>query len=272
MAISWFPTTIGGFIVVMSLLLAFSWWLTGRIIRERDLITTLFRGMASFLVCVAIALFHYSSVNMMLHGPLADMVKTKAERDAPIKENMRQWVAAAAYDAYWSPPAADPRKPTQMSPSERKDLEAGQTNPEILAESALRGLIWMALEHRHSSTAGRKAYPHSERGTKVLSDFAPAQAQAMFDYIVIASPDAARAAQPFLADALAYCREPVVAAPPPAPSSEPAGKLVAERYPFIVMSRETLHGGAFVVRISATQTRVIEAASEEEALKIAKEK
>ena len=43
MAISWRPTTIGGIILSLVLLMAVSWWLTGKIIRERDLTSLIFR-------------------------------------------------------------------------------------------------------------------------------------------------------------------------------------------------------------------------------------
>jgi len=278
MAIGWFPSTTGGYILLFLLLLAISWWLTGRLFRERDLTTTVFRGLVSLLACLGIAYFHYASVGMMRQEPLATVVKTKAEKDAPIQENMRQWVTAAAYDAYWSTPATDPGKLSQKPPAESKDFEAIKTNPAILVESAVRGLTWMALEHRRPSPFGRNAYPHAERGTKALNSFTVPQAQAMFDFILTVSPASQRDVRPYLADALAYCGEtsaPVSPAPSAPPAAAPvgsAGKSAAVQYPFIVVSRETGHGRAFVIRISATQMRTVEAASEEEALRIAKEK
>ena len=129
----------------------------------------------------------------------------------------------------------------------------------------------MAMEHRRSPSLGRSASPHAERGTKVLNDFNASQAQAMFDYILMVSPETERDARPFLQDALAYCRESAQAVPVVAQSAEQAEKKASGRYPSIVIRRETPRGGEFVVRTSATQTRVIEAASEEEALKIARQ-
>jgi hypothetical protein len=270
-ATSWFPNTIGGFTVLMSVLLLVSWLISGRIFRERDQTTMLFRGMMSFLICIGIALFNYSSVNMILHGPLADLVKTKAERDAPLQENMRQWVTPSAYDACWHLSAAAPPKLEQSVAAAGKTSDAARITPESLVESAMKGLTWMALEHRRASPVRRNASPHFEPGTKDLNRFAAAQAQAMFDYIQIVSPASKREAQPFLADALAYCSEPAAPVAAAATSVGLAEGHGNARYPFILISRETPNGGEFVVRISPTETRVIQAATKAEALKIAKQ-
>jgi hypothetical protein len=147
--------------------------------------------------------------------------------------------------------------------------------PAVLAESAVRSLIWMALEHRQPSPFGRNAVPHAERGTRVLNDFTVQQTQAMFDFVLAVSPQAELEARPYLADAFAYCSEATVAATPgaaPAAPAAPTAKPEAGLYPFVQASRETPRGRAFVIRLSATQTRVIEAASEEEALQIARQR
>jgi hypothetical protein len=128
----------------------------------------------------------------------------------------------------------------------------------------------MALEHRNPSKFGRMAFPHAERGTRVLNDLTAPQAQAMFDYILIVSPLAEPDIRPCLNDALAFCLEATEPAVPGAASGEPAANPDARPYPSIEASRETSRGRAFVVRLSATETRVIEAGSEEEALKAAR--
>lgn len=110
-----------------------------------------------------------------------------------------------------------------------------------------------------------------EPGTRDLNRFAAAQAQAMFEYIQVVSPASVPGAQPFLADALAYCSDPIAPAPPAAASAVPAENPASARYPFILISRETPAGGEFVVRTSPTETRVIRAATKAEALKIAKQ-
>jgi hypothetical protein len=280
MAISWRPTTIGGIILSLVLLMAVSWWLTGKIIRERDLISLIFRWAASVLVCICIGLFHVSLMDWIHRGPLASALETQAEKDQRLRENMQQWVAPAACDAYWNPPAADPRKLMQMSTAERAAFEAAQVSPVILVESAVRALVWMALEHRKPSPLGRKAVPHAERGTKVLNDFTVPQVAAMFDYVLTVSPRSESDARPYLADALAYCSEatapvhPGIAPVHPDPGTAPGAPAVkpeAGLYPFVQASRVTPRGRAFVIRLSATQTRVIEAGSEEEALRIAKQ-
>ncbi len=277
MAIGWFPTSVGGIVLSMFLLLVVSWWVTGRFFKERDLTTGIFRGLLSVLVSFGIAYFHYSSVRMLREGPLAKVVLTKEEKEAPLRANMQQWVAPAAYDAYWTPPAVDPRNAGKMSPKERRDFEAWQAGRDVLVESALRGLTWMALEHKNPSPFGRSSKPHTERGTKALNSFTAAQTQAMFDFIVAVKPALERDARPCLADALAFCHDTAAAASPaaapgqpPAAPGQPAANPAEVQYPFVVVTRETDRGRSFVVRISATQTRVIEAATEEEALKIAK--
>lgn len=267
LAISWFPTTVGGVILFFFVLLALSWWLMGKVFRERDLTTLIFRGMVSVLVCIGVGFFQRSLADLIHRGPLNSALATKAEEDAQLRQNMQRWVAAAAYDVYWNAPANDVRKVMQMSPAERKEFEASQVNPAILVESAVRGLAWMALEHQHPSLFGRKAFPHAERGTKVLNDFTDLQAQAMFDFVRIVGPPSVRDARPYLEDALAYCRE----AAAPATSGSPSDKPAAGPYPFVQATRETSRGRAFIIRLSATRTQVIEAGSEEEALKMAKQ-
>src|SRR5664280_113215 len=271
MATNWSPTTFGGYILVVLLLLAVSWWLTGRIFRERDRTTLVFRGVLSLLVCFGIGLFHQSLVQVVRQGPLAAMVKMQAEKDARLQANMQQWVAAPAYDACWRPGATDPRTLKQMTPMEREEFEASQVTPAILAESAVRGLTWMALKHRHPSPSGSNALPHAERGTKVLNNFTVVQAQAMFDYVLLVSPQSEGEARPYLEDACAFCRE----AAAPATRGIAVGGSVAKPdvgpYPFVEASRETSRGRMFVIRLSATQRKLIAAGSEEEALRIAKQ-
>jgi hypothetical protein len=264
MAIEWFPSTVGGVILFYALLIALSWWLTGKVIQERDLTTLIFRGIVSVFVCIGVGFFQQSLVDLVRPSPLNSALETKAEKDARLRENMRQWVEAAANDAYWSPPPIDMRKVLQMSPEEHREFEASQVNPAVLAESAIRGLAWLALEHQHPTPFGRNAYPHAERGTKILNDFTAAQAQAMFDYIRVVAPSSERDARPYLEDALAYGRETTA-------SSGPAMKPAARPYPYVQASRETPGGRVFVIRLSPTQTRLIEAGSEEEALRIAKQ-
>src|SRR5208283_1162889 len=259
LAIGWFPTTIGGVILFFSLLLAFSWWLTGKAFRERDLTTLIFRGTVTVLICIGVGFFEQSLAEFIREGPLNSALETKAEKDARLRDNMQRWVAAAAFDAYWSPPPVDVRKMMQMSPEERREFEAGQVSLALLAESAVRGLAWMALEHQHPLPFGRNTFPHAERGTKVLNNFAISQAQAMFDFVRIASPNSERDARPFLEDALAYCREATAPAPPGTASGRPVVDPAAGPYPFVQASRETPRGRAFVIRLSATRTRVIEA-------------
>jgi hypothetical protein len=139
-----------------------------------------------------------------------------------------------------------------------------------LVESAVRSLIWMALEHRQPLTFGRNAAPHAERGTKILNEFTVQQTQAMFDFALAVSPPAEGKARPYLADALAYCSVATAAATPGAAPAAPSAKPEAGLYPFVQASRDTPRGRVYVIRLSATQTRVIETGSEEEALQIAR--
>ena len=271
MAISWFPTTIGGILLFLILLMAVSWWLTGKAFRERDWTTLIFRGMTSVLVCVCIGLLHESLMEWIHRGPLAPALGTQAEKDQRLRENMQQWVAPAACDACWNPPTIEPKKLVQMSPAEREAFKASHVTPAILVESAVRALVWMALEHRQPSPYGRNAVPHAERGTKILNDFTVPQVKAMFDYVLTVSPPSESDARPYLADALAYCSEATAPVHPGTATVAPPVKPEAGLYPFVQASRETPRGRAFVIRLSATQTRVIEAGSEEEALKIAKQ-
>ena len=269
LAIQWFPSSPGGVVLLLLLVLGISWWLTGRFFKERDLTTLIFRGLGSLLICFAIGLFNRSLISYLRQGPLAPVIETKEEKEHRLRENLQQWVTPAACDACLKPTAPDPRKLQTMSPAERKEFDASQVTPEILRESAMRGLTWMALEHRQPSPSKRTGFPHSERGTKVLNNLTVSQVQAMFDYIQWVSPRSEPEARPYLADALAYSREAM--ARPAAPVDEPAGKAAAPLYPRIDASRPTQHGRAFVVRLSPTETRVIEAGSEEEALKKARQ-
>jgi hypothetical protein len=261
---------------MLSLALAISWWLTGRFFKARDLTTLAFRGLTSLLVCFALGLFDRSLVSYIRQGPLAPVFETKADKGQRLREKMQQWVTPAACDAYWKTIPADSRKPWQMSPAERKEFDANQVNPEILVESAIRALTWMALEHRQPSPFGRNAFPHAERGTKVLNKFTAAQAQLMFDYVLLVSPRSERDVRPCLADALAYCDEVLspaeAAAQQTAPVAEHTAKPLSPPYPpHVEATRLTPQGRVFVVRMSPTETRVIEAGSEEEALKKAKQ-
>lgn len=271
LALGSFPNTVGGYIVVALLLMLASWWLTGRIFRERDYTTLVFRGLISVLFCIGVGFFHESLMEWINQGPLAPVFETKEERNARLQGNMRQWMDPASYDAYWSSTADDLQKLKQMSPAQWKEYNASKLPQDILVQSAVRGLTWMALEHRRPSESDRASFPHSERGTMVLNKFTAAQAQAMFDYVLIVDPRLERNVRPCLHDALAYCREAAVApASPVAASAKPAEKSRDVRYPFIEARRETPRGRAFIVRFSATKTQVVEASSEEEALKIAR--
>jgi len=261
-----FPTTIGGIILLSCVLLGLSWWLTGKIFRERDRTTVVFRVMVSLLVFIGAGFFQQALVEIIRHGRLAPALETKEAREARLRENMVQWVAAPAFDAYWDSPSAEVQKLLRMSPDERRDYEPNRVDAAILTQSAVRALTWMALEHRHPSPYGRRAFPHAERGTKILNEFTVAQTQAMFDYILAVSPGTEREARPSLEDALAYSREPSGIA-----ASQPAAQPAPGPYPFVQASRATSHGRTFVIRMSATQTRIIEAGSEEEALKIARQ-
>ena len=273
--INWLPSSLGGILLVLVLVLAVSWWLTGRFFKEQDLTTLIFRCLISLLLCFAIGLFHRLMVSFIREGPLAPVVESPVDKDDRIRENMQQWVTPAACAACWKPAPPDPRDLQRMSPAQRREFDANQVNPEILVESAVRGLTWMALEHRQPSPFGRNAFPHAERGTKVLNSLTVSQAQAMFDYLLLVSPRSVGDAQPFLADALAYCHE----ALPPADAAtqqtgkvgEHSGKPPVPLYPHVQASRPAGHGRAFEVRMSPTQVRVIEAGSEEEALKKAQE-
>jgi hypothetical protein len=273
--VKWLPSSLGGIILMLSLALAISWWLTGRFFKARDTTTLAFRGLTSLLICFALGLFDRSLVSFFHEGSLAAVFETRADREQRLRDKMQEWVTPAACDAYWNTIPADSRKTWQMSPAERKEFAANQVNPEILVESAIRGLAWMALEHRQPSPVGRNEFPHTERGTKVLNNFTAAQAQLMFDYIVWVSPNSEREARPYLADALAYCRETPSAAAAAArqegPAAVHAGRPPARPYPHIEVVRETEQGRVFVVRMSATETRIVKAGSEEEALKKAKQ-
>lgn len=271
----WLPSSVGGIILMLLAILGVSWWLTGRFFKEQDLTTLIFRCLISVLICFALGLFDRSLVGFVRRVLPAPVTQTPEEKDKRLRENLEQWVTPAACAACFKPVPPDPLKLKQMSVAELREFQAGQVNPEILADSAVRGLMWMALEHRQPSAFGRNFYPHAERGTKPLNTLTVAQAQAMFDYLLLANPRLIANAQPYLADALAYCRE---GAPPAEAPGKPEGQ-VGERsvkpgaplYPRIEVSRPSEKGCAYVVRISPTEVRVIEAASEQEALKKAKE-
>jgi hypothetical protein len=265
-AYSWIPSSPGGVFLLLLIVLAVSWWITGRLFKERDLTTMVFRSLISLLLCFAIGLFQRSLVGYIHEGPLAPVLVAKTDPDKPLQNNMRQWVATAAYEAYWKPAALDPKRLQQMSPAERKEYDDSQVTSDVLVESAVRGLIWMAMEHRQPSLVGRNAFLHAERGTQILNRFTPAQAHAMYDFVVQVSPRSEGYARPYLADALAYCAE-VTARPGDGDAAKPAPVL----YPRIDVTRMTPQGRVFVVRMSPTETRVIEAGSEEEALKKATE-
>jgi hypothetical protein len=271
----WLPSSVGGIILMVLVILGVSWWLTGRFFKEQDLITLIFRCLISLLICFAIGLFDRSLVGFVRQVWPAQVAQTAAERDKRILGNMQQWVTPAACAACLKPVPPDPVRLKQMSMAELKEFQASQVNPEILADSAVRGLMWMALEHRQPSTLGRNLYPHAERGTKPLNTLTVAQAQAMFDYLQLVNPRLVADAQPFLADALAYCREGIppaeASAKQPGPAGEHSVKPAGPAYPRIEVSRPAEKGRAYVVRVSPTEVRVIEAASEQEALKKAKE-
>ena len=268
MAISWYPTSLGGLILLYLLMLGVSWWITGMISRERDHTTLVFRGMVSVLVCFIIGVFHRSVTDWISQGPMARALETKAEKEGRLQENMKLWVAPAAFDSCWHPAPPDPKKVVQMTAEERAALQANKVTPEILVESAIRALAWMALEHRQPSQFGRNAFPHAERGTMVLNEFKGPQAQAMYDYVRMMNPRSERDARPYLADAIAYCAENPA---PGAAGTKPATKPDAVSYPFVETSRKTAHGRMFLIRTSPNATRMIEAASEEEALKIVRQ-
>jgi len=125
----------------------------------------------------------------------------------------------------------------------------------------------MALEHQHPSPFGRKAFPHAERGTKVLNDFTVLQAQAMFDFVRIVGPPSVRDARPYLEDALAIvCEAARPRLPDPLPANPRRGRT---RCPG--NSGKTSRGSGIHHPLSATGTQLIEAGSEEEALKMAKQ-
>jgi len=271
----WLPSSPGAILLLLVLALLVSWWLTGRFFKEQDLITLIFRCLVSLLICFAIGLFHRSLFGYVREGPMAPIFEPPVDKEKPIRENLPQWVTPAACAFYWKPAPLDPRKVQKMSQVELRDVDASQVDPGILVESAVRGLTWMALEHRQPSPFGRNAFPHSERGTKVLNTLTVPQAQAMFEYLRLVSPGSIPIAQPYLEDALAYCRELL---PPAEAVAHPSGKAgeVSEKpsvpqYPHVEVSRPAAQGRAFVVRMSPTQVRVIEAASEEEALRKAKQ-
>jgi hypothetical protein len=277
-ALSWFPVTEAGVVLFLIVMFAISWRLTGRIFREKDKTTKLLRALVSVLVFFALSLFRDSFAYFLRHGPL-DLFKNKAESEARIQKNMQLWVTPEAYDSFWSSPAADPRKMEGLSPDERRRLTAARITPAVMTESATRGLVWMAVEHRHPSSVGRHAFPHSERGTKDLNGFTVAQTQAMFDYIILVDPRNELDARPYLKDALAFSAEEALASEQTSSATDDAGgkgtalgsdvsaKAGAVSYPFIQASRTTPQGRVFVVRVSATETRLIRADSEAEALK-----
>lgn len=272
LAVSWFPESPGGIVLVLFLMLIVSWWLMGRVLKERDWVTQVFRALMSVLLCIGVYFFNQSLVELINSGPLAKTFETKAAKDARLRRNMQQWMAAPAFDAYWSPAEADPSKLKKMSLEARKEFQANRVPPAVLIESAIRGLTWMSLEHELGFASGHDPSSHAERGTKPLNNLTVAQAQAMFEFIQIVSPRSVRDAQPYLEGALAYCREASAPAAPGAASSEPAVKPAAGPYPIVEARRETPRGRSFLIRVSATETRVIEAGSEEEALKIAKQR
>lgn len=278
-AVSWFPVTEAGVAVFLIVMLAVSWRLTGRIFREKDKTTKVFRALVSVLVFFALCLFRDSFAYFIRHGPL-NLFRNQAEAQARIQQNMQLWVAPEAYDALWNSPPADPVKLAGLSPEERQRLEATRLTPSVMTESAIRGLVWMAVEHRHPSSFGHHAFAHAERGTKDLNRLTVGQTQAMFDYIVLADPRSELDARPYLKDALALGAEeflspdrtPDVAADDAggkgaASGNNRAAKAGSSPYPYIQASRATPQGHVYVVRISATETRVIRADTESEALK-----
>jgi len=275
-AFEWLPSSPGAIILLLAAALVLSWWLTGRFFKERDLTTLVFRILISLLICFALGLFHRALFSYVREGPLARTVETRDEQDDRLRENLQQWVTPAACESYWKPVATDLAKRPQMSPAERREFDANHVDSAILVESAVRGLTWMALEYQQPSKFGRNKYLHAERGTKVLNNLTPAQTQAMFDYLRLVSPASAQEARQHLADALAYARE----GSPPGETVRPAGearergeKKPAPSYPFVEIRRPTAQGRvAFVVRMSPTVTRIIEASSEEEALQKAKQR
>jgi len=77
LAISWFPTTVGGVILFFFVLLAVSWWLMGKVFRERDLTTLIFRGMVSVLVCIGFGFFQRSLADLIRRGPLNSALRNE---------------------------------------------------------------------------------------------------------------------------------------------------------------------------------------------------
>jgi hypothetical protein len=279
-AASWFPATevgVGVFLVVMFLI---SWRLTGRIFREKDQTTKVFRALIAVLVFFALAMFRDSFAYFIRHGS-TDLFTNKAESAARLQKNMQLWVSPEAFEALWDPSKVDPQKLQGLSPQERQRLEADRIAPSIMTESAMRGLVWMAVEHRHPSSFGHHAFSHSERGTKDLNKLTVEETQAMFDYVALADPRSELDARPYLKDALAFSAEETLAPDQissaadaaggkgVAPGSDHPAKGGAASYPFIQASRTTPRGRVFLVRISATETRVIRADSEAEALRLA---
>ena len=278
-AVSWFPITEVGVVLFLIVMFVIAWRLTGRIFREKDKTTKIFRGLVSVLVFFALGLFRDSFAYFIRHGPL-DLFKNQAESEARIRKNMLLWVEPDAYEAFWSSSAADSRKPEGVSPDERRRLEAARVTPAVMVESAFRGLVWMAVEHRHPSSFGHHAFSHVEKGTKDLNRISVEQTQAMFDYITLVDPRNELEARSYLKDALAFSAE--EALPPDqalaiadgggkegASGSAEAAKAGGVAYPLVQGSRTTAHGRVFLVRISATETRVIRAKSEAEALRLA---
>jgi len=280
-AVSWFPSTVAGTILLLIVMWGISWWITGRLTRERDLTTTLFRIGASAVVLAAIFYFRDSFTYFVRHGPMM-LFRTQSETEARLRQNMPQWMTPEAIAAYWAPPALTPEALKLLPAPQRQAYEATRVTPEVMVESALRGLVWLALEQRHSTRgSGRSPFPHAERGTKVLNQFTPMQAQAMFDFVVMIDPRCELDAVPYLKDALKFCMEPLPTDDPSKElaisgvhSGEPGNAAAApakSKYPFISASRETAGRKFYIVRLSAAQTKMIEAASEEEALRKARE-
>jgi hypothetical protein len=276
-AVSWFPVTEVGVWVFLLVMFVISWRLTRRIFKEKDQTTRVFRALISLLVFFALSLFRDSFAYFIRHGPM-DLFINKAELTARLQKNTRLWVSPEAFEILWDPSKVDPQKLQGLSPEERRRLEADQTTPSIMTESAMRGIVWMAVEYRHPFSFGHHAFSHTEKGTKDLNRITVEETKAMFDYIVLTDPRSELDARPYLKDALAFSAEEVFAEDQMssasggkgiAPGSGHPGKTGGTSYPFIQGSRISPRGRVFLVRISATETRVIRADTEAEALKLA---